>query len=1858
MQSTLERRKKMQPPTLHTHKQPERSDPATERRMGRRKLAAPGSMRLSSGLGLRELLLSSCLVVLLLAQQCYGADLVIEIPGNQGLDDSFYRLDYYPPIGNPAPNATIASRDVGDEIQFSNGLPGTRYNFWLYYTNSTHKDWLTWTVSITTAPDPPANLTVIPRSGKNVIINWSPPAQGNYSSFKLKILGLSDNFATNQTVAIEDNQFQYMVRDLTPGATYQVQAYTLYDGKESVAYTSRNFTTKRYRHKDLLDIKILREPNTPGKFIVWFRNETTLLVLWQPPYPAGIYTHYKVSIEPPDALGSVLYVQKEGEPPGPAQAAFKGLVPGRAYNISVQTMSEDEISLPTTAQYRTVPLRPMNVTFDKKSITENSFKVMWEAPKGTSEFDKYQVSLSTSRRQQAVLRNDNENMAWLEFKDNLDPGKTYQVVVKTVSGKVTSWPASGDVTLKPLPVKQLQSYTDSKTGVITISWKPDELSTQDEYRISYHELETNNGDSSTMSTNQTSFALESLLPGRNYSVTVQALSRKMESNETVIFVVTRPSSPIIEDLKSIREGLNISWKSDVNSKQDKYEVTYTRNDTNDGKTVLTTESRLVFTNLYPGAGYEVKVFAVSHGLRSEPHSYFQAVYPNPPRNMTIEKVTSNSVLVHWKPPERSEFTEYSIRYRTESEKQWIRLPSVKATEADVTDMTPGEKYTIQVNTVSYGVESPNPQQVNQTVRPNPVSNIAPLVDSNNITLEFPRPEGRVETYIIHWWPTEQPEQVSMKNFTEVNTILPYPGTLSDDEKTVEEPPLVRLLIGDLMSGVMYNFKIQTISYGLTSDLTKLQTRTMPLIQSEVVIVNNMHTRDMVTLSYTPTPQQSSKFDLYRFSLGDPSIPDKEKLANDTDRKVTFTGLTPGRLYNITVWTVSGKVSSQPIQRQDRMFPDPITMLEATSINDTWIALKWDIPKGEYTSFEVQYLMNDSHYVQNYTVNNHITITDLKPHRNYTITVVVRSGTESSVLRVSLPISANFQTKEALPGRMDKFAPIDIQPSEITFEWSLPPNEQNGIIRQFTITYGLDGSQHTQVKDFRPNELRGSIKALQPGKSYVFRIQAKTAIGYGPEHIWKQKMPILAPPKPETQVVPTEVGSSATTIEIRFRKHYFSDQNGVVTTYTIIIAEDDSKNASGLEMPSWRDVQSYSVWPPYQVIEPYYPFKNSSVEDFTIGTENCDAKKTGYCNGPLKSGTTYKVKVRAFTAPDKFTDTAYSYPIRTAQDNTSLIVSITVPLLIIAMLVGVVLFLRRRRHTGRKTTEQRTNDNMSLPDSTIETSRPVLVKNFAEHYRMMSADSDFRFSEEFEELKHIGRDQPCTFADLPCNRPKNRFTNILPYDHSRFKLQPVDDEEGSDYINANYVPGHNSPREFIVTQGPLHSTRDDFWRMCWESNSRAIVMLTRTFEKGREKCDHYWPHDTVPVYYGDIKVTLLNDSHYPDWVITEFMMTRGEQQRIIRHFHFTTWPDFGVPNPPQTLARFVRAFRERVGPDQRPIVVHCSAGVGRSGTFITLDRILQQIQVSDYVDIFGIVWAMRKERVWMVQTEQQYICIHQCLLVVLEGKEGTEREIHDNQGYEEPRDDDQQSEEQLLIENRSDDELDEVAAREQHQQNGTAGGIENHELDRRRSATVEIVDNELVMMQQANFTAGETTEEELLDEEEEVEVTVDGLMIVSRKQSHVSSSTPAMGGDGQQQEQHQHSNSNSASNNERDQPSSGQDERSISSNGTNSNNSANSGYESSPHKRRSLAATSQERVHDRRSLSFSTGGAEIVSKGDPSSGDHQQQHQQQQQQVQQTYQVGGPLQQQQQQQHQAVLPPGQHHSHQPTVGGGKLWKEER
>ena len=153
-------------------------------------------------------------------------------------------------------------------------------------------------------------------------------------------------------------------------------------------------------------------------------------------------------------------------------------------------------------------------------------------------------------------------------------------------------------------------------------------------------------------------------------------------------------------------------------------------------------------------------------------------------------------------------------------------------------------------------------------------------------------------------------------------------------------------------------------------------------------------------------------------------------------------------------------------------PEPITAINATEINDTKITLVWDPPRGEYDAFEVQYINSDDVYAQNITSMNSITIADLRPHRNYTFTLVVRSGTESNYLRRSNPLSASFTTSESYPGRVDKFHPTDIQPSDISFEWSLPSQEQNGVIRKFSITYGLE--VRISLSFFFLRECRGDL----------------------------------------------------------------------------------------------------------------------------------------------------------------------------------------------------------------------------------------------------------------------------------------------------------------------------------------------------------------------------------------------------------------------------------------------------------------------------------------------------------------------------------------------------------------------------------------------------------------------------------------------------------------------------------------------------------------------------------------------------------------------------------------------------------------
>uniref|UniRef100_A0A8C1BAD8 Protein-tyrosine-phosphatase n=1 Tax=Cyprinus carpio carpio TaxID=630221 RepID=A0A8C1BAD8_CYPCA len=283
--------------------------------------------------------------------------------------------------------------------------------------------------------------------------------------------------------------------------------------------------------------------------------------------------------------------------------------------------------------------------------------------------------------------------------------------------------------------------------------------------------------------------------------------------------------------------------------------------------------------------------------------------------------------------------------------------------------------------------------------------------------------------------------------------------------------------------------------------------------------------------------------------------------------------------------------------------------------------------------------------------------------------------------------------------------------------------------------------------------------------------------------------------------------------------------------------------------------------------------------------------------------------------------------------------------------------------------------------------PVQLSDFEAYIKDMSRDSAYKFSLQFEELKSVGLDLSHEAADLPVNRPKNRYTNILPYDFSRVKLISLHNDEGSDYINANFIPGYNSPHEFIATQGPLPETRNDFWNMVLQQKSHIIVMLTQCNERRRVKCDHYWPFTEEPVAYGDITVEMLSETDSPEWTVRNFRLGYADETQDILHFNYTSWPDHGVPtvNAIESILQFVQIVRQQVSRTKGPIVVHCSAGVGRTGTFIALDRLMQHIQEHEYVDVLGLVSDMRSHRLSMVQTEEQYVFIHQCVLLMWKKK---------------------------------------------------------------------------------------------------------------------------------------------------------------------------------------------------------------------------------------------------------------------------------
>ncbi|XP_048019613.1 receptor-type tyrosine-protein phosphatase C isoform X4 [Megalobrama amblycephala] len=289
----------------------------------------------------------------------------------------------------------------------------------------------------------------------------------------------------------------------------------------------------------------------------------------------------------------------------------------------------------------------------------------------------------------------------------------------------------------------------------------------------------------------------------------------------------------------------------------------------------------------------------------------------------------------------------------------------------------------------------------------------------------------------------------------------------------------------------------------------------------------------------------------------------------------------------------------------------------------------------------------------------------------------------------------------------------------------------------------------------------------------------------------------------------------------------------------------------------------------------------------------------------------------------------------------------------------------------------------FPSPLLEPLRPVepiYADNLIEAYKTKIADESRLFMDEFQSIPRIFSNYTIKEAKKQENQSKNRYVDILPYDYNRVPLTTGGERE---YINASFIEGYQEPKKYIAAQGPKDETIDDFWRMVWEQKSSIIVMVTRCEEGNKIKCAQYWPSlDRETEIFEDFVVKIRAEEHCPDYIIRYLVLANKREkapEREVTHIQFISWPDHGVPQDPSLLLKLRRRVNSFKNFFSGPVVVHCSAGVGRTGTYIGIDAMIESLEAEGRVDIYGFVAKLRRQRCLMVQVEPQYILIHTALI---------------------------------------------------------------------------------------------------------------------------------------------------------------------------------------------------------------------------------------------------------------------------------------
>ncbi|XP_062918971.1 receptor-type tyrosine-protein phosphatase H-like isoform X2 [Mobula hypostoma] len=1511
----------------------------------------------------------------------------------------------------------------GDEEIIGKLKPGTNYNISIHveYTNGSFNC----NLSTATNPSPVTGLNSVKRATNLLTIEWMKPNDTravNYT-YRITVTNVMDNVSSiNYT---KEGQTNFTVTGLNPGVEYRLSV-------ESVT-PERTLSSPE-------EVTNTTNPSSVTGLSVVNRTTNSLTIQWTKPTDrrASDYT-YKITVT--NVMNNDKWINntKKGE----TNFTVTDLHPGDQYKLSVESVTpEGTLSSPENVTDTTNPSSVTGLSVVNR--TTNSLTIQWTKPTDRRASDyTYKITVTNVMNNDKWINNTKKGETNFTVTD-LHPGDQYKLSVESVTPEGTlSSPENVTDTTNPSSVTGL-SVVNRTTNSLTIQWtKPTDRRASDyTYKITVTNVMNNDKWINNTKKGETNFTVTDLHPGDQYKLSVESVTPEgtLSSPENVTDTTNPSSVTGLSVVNRTTNSLTIQWTkpTDRRASDYTYKITVT-NVMNNDKWINNTkkgETNFTVTDLHPGDQYKLSVESVTpEDTLSSPENVTDTTNPSSVTGLSVVNRTTNSLTIQWTKPTDRRASDYTYKITVTNvmnNDKWINNTKKGETNFTVTDLHPGDQYKLSVESVTPEGTLSSPENVTDTTNPSSVTGLSVVNrTTNSLTIQWTKPTDR-----------------RASDYTYKITVT----NVMNNDKWINNTKKgeTNFTVTDLHPGDQYKLSVESVTpEGTLSSPENVTDTTNPSSVTNLSVVNST----TVSFELKWTAPNDSRASDYTYNITATRVASRSSyrdlntgvstssVTDPGSTEFNVTGLVPGEQYELTVKSVTPENTlSAPVMVTNTTNPSSVTGLSVVNRTTNSLTIQWTKPTdrraSDYTyKVTVTNVMNNDKWINNTKKGEtNFTVTDLHPGDQYKLSVesVTPEGTLSSPKNVKNTTNASSVTE---------LNAVERTTISLKIEWIEPSDRRaSDYTYRITVTNVMDN--HSWINNTKKGETNFTVTDLHPGDQYKLSVESVT-----PEDTLSSPENVTDTTNPSSVTDLSVVNRTAVSFELKWTapndsrasdytynitatrvasRSSYRDLNTGVSRSSVTDPGSTEFNVTGLVPGEQYELTVESVTPENTQSAPVM-LTNTTIPD-TISDFRC-AGRTGYTIGVewnkpkgrfsnftatasdgdrllinrtigkenalsvanLQPGRKYTIKITTVSGQ------TYSKPeVKECWTNSQpIIIGAIMGSLLGLILIGVLLFFifYRARRQRKKPDPGSSSMGVLFPEY-----KPIPLSDYERYFQKKHADTDIGFAEEYQSLANIGTEQSKEASQLPENRTKNRYTNIFPYDAARVKLSQQPDSSSSNYINASYMPGYNLEKAFIAAQGPLPHTVADFWRMIWEQKSNVIVMLTNCIELNRVKCEQYWPMDNRTSVYGDIAVKIISEEILPEWTIRNLLVEKAgcSQPRTVTQMHFTSWPDHGVPNTTDKLLQFQKFVRDHMIKNQGGLpVVHCSAGVGRTGTFIGLDYLMQRVEKESLVDVYGIVRKMRMNRTCMVQTESQYIFLHQCILDSIQQKDVSEP-IYENQ----------------------------------------------------------------------------------------------------------------------------------------------------------------------------------------------------------------------------------------------------------------------